>query len=330
MSPAGVTNLMASAWREDLWRLLTLQDSNTRTVLLGAGLLGLTAGVVGTLAMLRRRALVGDAISHAALPGICVAYLIAGERQFWVLLVGALVMGTVAAWSVSFVRSATRIKEDAALAVAIGAFFGLGIVLSRVIQSGGGRGGAGGGNRAGLDGFIFGKAASMVRSDVVVIAGVCAVVLAVVAGLGKEFRLAIFDREFAHAQGWPVRRLDLLLMFLLCVTTVAGLPAVGIVMVVALLVIPPAAARLWTDRFGVLIVLAGAIGAGAGVLGTALSATLPPPPGDGAVRGWPTGALIVLVAASVFAVSALVAPRGAIATVRRSRGAMMTMEGASP
>lgn len=322
MDTTGATNLAASAWREDLWRLLTLQDSNTRTVLLGAGLLGLTAGVVGTLAMLRRRALVGDAISHAALPGICVAYLMAGERQFWVLLVGALVMGTLAAWSVSFVRNATRIKEDAALAVAIGGYFGLGVVLSRIIQ-----GRAGGGNRAGLDGFIFGKAASMVRSDVVVIAWVCGVVLAMVAMLAKEFRLAIFDREFAHAQGWPVRRLDLLLMFLLCVTTVAGLPAVGIVMVVALLVIPAATARLWTDRFGVLLMLAGAIGAGAGVLGTALSATLPPPPGDGPARGWPTGALIVLVAAGAFLVSVLVGPRGAIATLRRTRGVMVPVEG---
>lgn len=290
---------------EQFLRLITLQDSNTRVVLLGTTLLGIAAAVVGAFAVLRRRALVGDAVSHAALPGICAAFFVTGDRNFVMFLVGALVFGVLAAAFISFVKAATRIKEDAAIGMAIGGFFGLGIVLSRVIQN------SPTGNKAGLDSFIFGKAAAMVASDAKLIALCAGVVLAVVVLLYKEFKVLCFDRSFAAGQGWPTLALDLLLMGLVCVCTVVGLPAVGVVLMVSLLVIPPVAARFWTDRLGVMLLLAAVFGGLSGALGTALSATVPAP-ASGLSRGWPTGPLITLVACAIFIVSMLAAPRRGI------------------
>lgn len=299
---------------DDLLRLLMLHDANTRTVLLGTAMLGVACGVAGAFAVLRRRALMGDAAAHAALPGICLAYFIVGDRSFAAFMGGALVCAVLAAAFVSMVRHATRIKEDAAIALAIGGFFGVGIVLSRIIQN------TPAGNRAGLDGFIFGKAASMVAADTKLIGGAAAVVVAVIALSFKEFKLLCFDRDFAASQGRPVYLLDLLLMGLVCLCTVAGLPAVGVVLVVALLVIPPAAARFWSDRLSRVVVLAAAFGGFAGAAGTMLSAVLPAP-ASALARGWPTGPLITLVAASVFVGSMLVAPRrGVLADLHRRMG----------
>jgi manganese/zinc/iron transport system permease protein len=283
-------------------RLIFLQDANTRTVLAGTTLLGVAAAVVGTFASLRRRSLVGDAVAHAALPGVCGAYLLVGDRHFGALMAGALVCGILAALFIAAVRAFTRVKEDAAIAIAIGGFFGVGIVLSRLVQN------APGGDRAGLDGFIFGKAASMVSGDAKLIAVAAAAVVGLSLLLYKEFKLLCFDRAFAAGLGWPTFLLDLLLMTLVCVCTVAGLPAVGAVLMVALLVIPGVAARFWTDRLSTLLVLAGAIGGLSGFAGTVLSDTLPAPAGTLA-RGWPTGPVIVLVAAVLFTVSLLAAPR---------------------
>ena len=290
---------------DDLLRLLLLQDANTRVVLLGTALLGMCSGVIGSFAVLRGRALVGDALAHAALPGICVAWFVVRDRSLPVFLLGALVFGILGIVCISFVRAQTRIKEDAAIGVVLAGFFGLGIALSRIIQN------EPGGNRAGLDSYIFGRTAAMVRQDVWLIAAVAAVVLTVVALLYKEFRALCFDRQFAAAQGWPVLRLDILLMALLCLCTVIGLPAVGVVLMAALLIIPAAAARFWTERLGAMLLIAGLVGllsCVAGASASALAAKLP------------AGPLIVLAAGACFGISMLLAPRrGVLAGVLRRR-----------
>lgn len=301
---------------QDLLRLLTLQDANTRTVLLGTMLLGLVAGVVGSFAVLRRRALLGDALAHASLPGIAVAYFLVGDRSTPAFLAGALAFGLLGVGCVAFLRAFTRIRDDAAIGLVLSVFFGLGIVLSRIIQN------RPTGNRAGLDGFILGKAASMVRADVFAIAGVAAVSLVLVALLYKELRMLCFDRDFARSIGRPVVVLDALLMGLLALVVVAALPAVGVVMAAAMLIIPPAAARFWADRLWLVLALAGVFGAAAAMLGTGLSAVLPGPgmgaDGGGQSRGLPTGPLIILAASAVFIGSALFAPtRGVLAGVMR-------------
>lgn len=295
----------------EFFRLITLQDANTRVVLMGTMLLGIASAVVGSFAVLRKQSLVGDAVAHAALPGVCVSYFVIGERNFTAFLLGALVFGIIAASFVTFVKRWTRVKEDAAIGLAIGGFFGLGIVLSRMIQN------QPAGNRAGLDSFIFGKAASMVAEDAKLILAVAAVIVAITVLLYKEFKLLCFDRDFAAGQGWPTVLLDLLLMALVCICTVVGLPAVGVVLMVALLVIPPVAARFWTNRLGLMLVIAAAFGGAAGLFGTILSATVPTPAGS-LSRGWPTGPLIVLVAAGIFICSLLAAPkRGLVADLGR-------------
>jgi manganese/zinc/iron transport system permease protein len=290
---------------DQLLRLITLQDANTRVVLLGAALLGLAAGTVGSFAVLRRRALVGDALAHAALPGVCVAYFVAGDRDFVLFLVGALVFGLLGVGAISLVRAYTRIKEDAALAIVLSAFFGLGIMLSDVIQR------RSTGNRAGLETFIMGKAAGMVRQDLLMI-GVCAAAaIGITALLFKEFKLLCFDRGFAASLGRPVLGLDLGLMGLIAVCTVIGLPAVGAVLMAALLIIPAAAARFWTERLWVMVCVSAGIGMLSGVVGVGASALW---------ERLAAGPLVVLSAGTLFAVSALGAPRrGVIAgAVRRA------------
>ncbi len=280
-------------------------DYNTGVVLIGTCLLGIAAGVIGSFAVLRRRALMGDALAHAALPGICVAFLIIGERHFAGFLLGALVSGSLGVGIVTLLRHSTRIKEDAAIGIVLSVFFGGGIVLSSTIQH------MPGGNRSGLDTYIFGKTAAMVRQDVMIIGGVCVFILAVSMLLYKEFKALSFDREYASAQGLPVLALDFAMMTLLVLVTVAGLPAVGVVLMAAMLIIPGAAARFWTDRLHWMLMIAAFIGALTGLFGTMMSARY---------AGLPAGPIIVLVGASMFVASMLFAPRrGIVARVLSRR-----------
>jgi manganese/zinc/iron transport system permease protein len=284
----------------------TLLASNTLLVLLATALLGLSCGAIGTFTVLRGRSLVGDALAHAALPGICVSYLLFQQRSFALLFVGAILFGLLSVWCINFIRETTRLKEDAAIAITLSSFFGLGIVLSRIIQN------QPLGNRAGLDDFIFGKAASIVSRDVLSIAAVSLVTLLALALLFKELKVLCFDREFAFAQGLPVRALDMALMTLVCFCAVAALPAVGVVLVSALLIIPAVTARLWTSRLESMIVLAGVLGLCSALCGTILSAVLPGPD-NGISRGFPTGPLIVLSCTLFFLIALICSPEHGLA-----------------
>jgi manganese/zinc/iron transport system permease protein len=237
----------------------------------------------------------GDALAHAALPGICLAFLWRGERNLPVLLSGALATGLAGVASVAALRRWTRIKEDAAIGIVLSVFFGAGLALSRVIQKTPGTG-----SKAGLDSYILGKTAGMISQDVTWIASVSLCALLVVLLCYKEFKLAAFDSGFASAQGWPALALDLSMMGLVAVTVVLGLPAVGVVLMAALLILPGAAARFWTDRLGSMLALSAALGTVIGAVGTTLSARY---------SGLPAGPIIVLVGAAVFLISVLLAPR---------------------
>jgi manganese/zinc/iron transport system permease protein len=284
----------------DLLRFILLQDYNTRVVALGCVVLGGACGALGTFTMLRGRALIADTLSHAALPGVCAAFLLLGTRSLPFLLLGALVFGVLGVLSVTWVRKATPVKEDAALAITLSVFFGLGICLLISVQH------DPRGAHAGLEGFIFGKAASMVRADVITACTVAASVMLTLLAGWKRFSILCFDRHFGDAAGLRMGATDLLLMALVCVCTVAALPAVGLVMAVALLTIPPAAARFWTDRLSVMCALSAAFGAFAGFVGAGASAM---------ATDLSTGPVIVLACAAIFGVSMLIAPRrGVLAT----------------
>lgn len=284
--------MIDSTFWQDFLRLVTLQDANTRTVLLATVMLGTAAGIVGCFSLLRKRALIGDALSHAALPGICIAFIIAGEKNTPALLLGALIAGILGILCITALRSLSRISEDAAIGIVLSTFFGLGIALSSLIQQ------ANIGNISGIETFLYGKAAAMLSGDVVIIAATSVLTIAIVALAFKEFLLICFDREFASATGWPTTRIDLLLMSLIVAIVIVGLQAVGVVLIIALLIAPPATARLWTDDLKQMLLLSGLFGGLSGLIGTVLSALLPK---------LPTGAIIVSVAASFFFFSFLFA-----------------------
>ena len=278
---------------------------NTAVVLAGASLLGASSGLIGAFALLRRRALLGDTLAHAALPGLCLGFLIWGERSLPVMLAGALVSGVAGIIVVAVLRRFTRIKDDAALGIVLSVFFAAGLGLLKFIQTH-----AVGGSRAGLDHYIFGSAAAMIASDVKLIAAVAAAGLAAVVLLYKELRLVTFDAAFARVQGWPAAMLDFLIMLLVSLTVIVALPAAGVVLTAALLILPAAAARFCTEWLGAMLLLSALCGALAGATGTIISAG----------GGVPTGPMIVLAGASLFLASMLFAPhRGILARLRDER-----------
>jgi manganese/zinc/iron transport system permease protein len=280
-------------------------DYTLRTVALGAATLGIVSGSLGTYAVLRGQSLLGDAISHAALPGIALAFLLTGSKAPFVLVLGAAVAGWLGTLAVMGVVRRSRVPFDAALGLVLSVFFGFGLVLLVSIQR------LPGGNQAGLDKFLFGQAAALVTADVVVMATLGAVALAATLLLWKEFKLLSFDPAFGAALGLPMRRLDVVMTTLLVIAIVIGLQTVGVVLMSALLIAPAAAARQWTDRLGLMMGLAAFFGAAAGVSGAVISAT--------AARV-PTGPTIVLCAGALVVVSLFFAPnRGLVAAWWRAR-----------
>ncbi len=278
---------------------------NTLLVLLGTSLLGAASGLIGSLAVLRRQSLAGDAFAHAALPGLCLAFMVVGERNLPALLLGAFLSGILGLIIVSFLRRFSRIKNDAALGIVLSTFFGLGVVLSRIIQNQ-----TTTGSKAGLDSYILGKTAGIITSDVYLIGSVALLCLIVIVLLFKELELLTFDADFAKSQGWPVVGLDLILIGLLGLVVVIGLPAVGVVMMAALLILPGVTARFWTDRLAIMLPISVGFGVVTGAVGTWLSAEY---------ANLPAGPIIVLVGAVLFLLSALLAPRrGLIARWRRA------------
>jgi len=283
-------------------------DFTLRTVALGAAILGIVSGTLGTYAVLRGQSLLGDAISHAALPGIALAFLLTGVRSPIVLALGAGIAGWIGALLVLGITSKSRISYDASLGLILSVFFGVGMVLLTFIQR------IPSGNQAGLDTFLFGQAAALLPRDVVVMSVLGVTALIATALLWKELKLLSFDPEFGASVGLPIRRLDVLLTTLLVVAIVIGLQAVGVVLMSAILIAPAAAARQWSDRLGRIVFLAALFGAVAGVAGALISASMP---------RVPTGPTIVLCAGAIMLVSLLFAPRrGLLAEAIRTRRSM--------
>ena len=288
---------------------LTLQAGyNAALVAIGAGLLGIAAGAAGTFLVLARRALVSDAVAHATLPGIGLAFMamvaMGGDgRSLAGLLVGSAASALLGLWLVEWIIHRTRLAEDTAIGAVLSVFFGFGIVLLTVIQT------MSGGRQAGLESFLLGSTAGMLYQDAVVIAAGGAVVLALVLLLRRPMTLAAFAPGYAASAGWNVRHVGLAVMALATAVTVIGLKLVGLILIVALLIIPAVTARFWSDRTDRVVLAAGLIGGAAGYVGAAISASAP---------ALPTGPIIVLVAFALFLVSLMLAPgRGVLASALR-------------
>ena len=293
---------------ELLRRVLLLEDYNTRVVVFAAAVLGCAAGVVGSFTLLRKRALMGDALSHATLPGIASAFMIVtaaggnGKTLEWLLL-GATVSGLVGTGVILALRNLTRLKEDTAMGIVLSVFFALGVAMLGVIQQ------MPDGHAAGLESFIFGKTASMNARDAWLISVSAVICLSICLTLFKELKLLCFDEGFAASEGYPVVWLDVALMGTVILISIVGLQAAGLVLMIALLIVPPAAARFWTDQLGWMLLIAAVFGALSGLVGASASAIFP---------RLPSGAMIVLTCAACFGFSMIFgASRGVL--VRRWR-----------
>ncbi|MXQ13366.1 metal ABC transporter permease [Microvirga makkahensis] len=290
--------------------LLLQSGYNAALVAVGAALLGFAAGSGGAFMFLRKRALVSDAVAHATLPGVGIAFMVmvtlgADGRNLLGLLLGSALSAGIGLLAVEWITRRTRLAEDAAIGAVLSVFFGFGIVLLTIIQT------MSRGKQAGLEGFLLGSTAGMVFEDALIIAVGGACTIAALVLLRRPMTLVAFDPEFAAASGVSVRTVDLAMMGLVLAVTVIGLKIVGLILIVAMLIIPSVTARFWTDRTERLLGIAGLVGGASGYAGAAISASAP---------DLPTGPIIVLVCFGLFIASLLLAPnRGVLASILRHR-----------
>ena len=269
-------------------------DYTLRYVALGSAILGITSGALGCFTVLRKQSLFGDALSHAALPGIGVAYLFAGAKDSLFLMLGAAVFAWFGGIVTLGITNTTRIKQDAALGITLSVFFGLGIVLLTYLQS------TGGASQGGLDRFLFGQAAALIESDVInlgILAAACFVILIV---FFKEFKIATFDSAFGQSLGFPTKYLSALLTSVIVVAVVIGLHTVGVVLMVAMLIAPAAAARQWISSLKSMLVLSAIFGGISGIIGSMISST---------TEGMSTGPIIVIVITAILGISFFFSPK---------------------
>jgi len=272
---------------------LLFNDYTLRTISLGTAILGAICGMLGSFAVLRKQSLLGDAISHAALPGIAIAFLITGTKETNVLLIGALISGLIGAFWIRGITKRTHLKSDTALGLILSIFFGFGMLLLTYIQK------QPNANQSGLDKFLFGQAATLLARDVWFMASVTLVCLMVLLLFWKEFKIMLFDIDYAKTLGFNVKTIDLLITSFIVLAIVLGLQTVGVVLMSAMLLAPAAAARQWTNSLGIMVVLAAIFGATSGVVGTAISASQ---------NNLSTGPVIVLVAATFVVFSFVFSP----------------------
>jgi len=298
---------------ETLIDFLSMQDPNVRNVALGCVLLGISSAVVGVFAFLRKQALVGDAVAHAILPGICLAFMLSGTKNPLYLLAGAFASGWLSLLAIDTIRAHSPIKSDSAIGLVLSVFFGIGILLLTMIQN------SGNAAQSGLDEFLFGQAASLVGNDLIVFSVLAVVLLLTVTAFFKEFSLMAFDEDFARGIGLPVRLLEVLLATITVFAIAVGIQAVGVVLMAAMLITPAAAARYWTDRLIVMVVLAAGFGAVSGYFGAFVSYTAP---------NMPTGPWIVMLISLIAIASLFLSPKKGLVhrAIKRYNNKMKILE----
>lgn len=272
---------------------LVFSDYTLRTITLGTAILGAVTGMLGSFAVLRKQSLLGDAISHAALPGIALAFLFTGAKDSNTLLLGALVSGLIGTFWIRGIITKTHLKSDTALGLILSLFFGFGMLLLTFIQK------QPNANQAGLDKYLFGQAATLVESDVWLMAGVTAICLIVLLLFWKEFKILLFDKDYALTLGFNTKTIDILITSFIVLAIVLGLQTVGVVLMSAMLLAPAAAARQWTNSLSKMVFLSAVFGAFSGVFGTAVSASQ---------DNLSTGPVIVIIAAIFVGISFVFSP----------------------
>jgi manganese/zinc/iron transport system permease protein len=250
--------------------------------------------MLGSFAVLRKQSLLGDAISHAALPGIAIAFLIIGVKDSNLFLLGALISGLIGTFWIRGITKNTHLKSDTALGLTLSLFFGFGMLLLTFIQK------QPNASQAGLDTYLFGQAATLLIEDVWLIAIVAGISLLILLVFWKEFKILLFDEDYTKTLGFNTNFIDILITTFIVITIVLGLQTVGVILMSAMLLAPAAAARQWTNSLGIMVVLAAIFGAFSGVVGTGISTV---------VGNLSTGPVIVLVAASIVFISFIFSPK---------------------
>ena len=282
-----------------------LQSYTTQMVLLGTALLGLASGIAGTFAVLRKESLIGDGLSHAALPGVVIAFLLTGIKDIEILIIGAALSAITAAWLITITVENSKIKFDGALATILSAFFGLGMVLLTYLQSLNNAG------QAGLSKFIFGQAATILARDVYITSAAALIIIVLTALFWKELKLISFDVEYAKTLQIPVTFTLILYRSLLIMTIIIGIQSVGAILISSLLIAPAVGARQWTNKLGTMCILAGLFGMVSAMGGTIWSTT---------VQKLPTGPAIIVILSVIVLLSLIFAPnRGILWQYRRNK-----------
>ena len=279
---------------QTLIEFFSLADPNVRAVVLGTLLLTTSAAMVGAFALLQQKVLVSDAIAHAVLPGVCLAFILTGSKHPLYLVIGAFITGWLSLMLIDQITHRSKIKEDTAIALVLSVAFGAGLLLLTTIQH------SGNAAQVGLSNFLFGKAAALINEDLQTLGLLSVALIVTVFLFFKEFTLVAFDKAFARASGLPVRALEFLLSSLTVLAIVIGIRTVGILLMASMLITPPAAARFWTDRLPGMVFLAAVIGMIAGLAGSYISYIAP---------AMPTGPWVVMTLSLIAYLSFLFAPQ---------------------
>lgn len=287
-----------------LWKYLTFEDPNVAFVALATIMLGGISGVVGSFNFLRKKTLVGETVSHSMLPGVLAAFMLSQVKHPVFLILGAAVSGWLSIRFVDYITTHSKIKGDSALAIVLSSFFGLGIVMLTVIQN------TFPAEQSGLDHYIFGNAAAMTPEDSIAFSVVSLIILFLVFSFYHSIKATIFNPDYARAIGISLPKIETLLSFITILSIAVGIKAVGIVMMSALLIIPPTAAQFWTRKFPVMLVLAGFFGALSGWLGAFVSYLK---------SGMPTGPWTIVIVAIIAFLSMLFAPKRGLIYQRWSK-----------
>ncbi len=278
---------------EELFQFWTFSDPASTWVLLGSVLLGATAGVAGCFTFLQKKSLIGDVLAHSALPGVTTAFLLFHSRGPLVIYLGAISSCLFAAFVFGFLQKKTRIKQDAIQAIILSVFFAVGVFQLTMIQK------SPIAAQAGLENLLFGKAAAITLADLKVLSLVSILCLAFIFCFFQKLKILVFDPVYYNARGLGQSWLSAGLWLVLVVTIVTGLQLAGVVLVAALVLIPPAAARFWSKSLDRMLPLSALFGAVSGALGANVSFLIP---------AMPTGPWMVVIASMIFAVSCLFAP----------------------
>jgi len=275
-----------------------LNNGVVRVVLLGTLFLGILSGILGVFTLLKKQALIGDTLSHATLPGVVLMFIFTTSKNISVLLIGAAISAALAMGIMMLIKKYSKINNDAILALILSSFFGLGRFLISLISRNPKYSGAR------LDDFIFGSAATIIESDVITLMVVLLVVLVIIIFTWRNLKLQTFDKDFYQSVGYSNLLIDFIMSFMTILVIVVGIRTVGVILMSALLIVPGLAARQWSDKLLINVILAGVFGALASVFGTLYSVSY-----EG---GIPTGPVIVIIGTAIAIISLLFAPRKGI------------------